>query len=117
MVLARPEVLEAPAATVSPTAERGGSGGNGGTAAADPPADREALADKEDQRRQRRQRRLRHRRRRGTGHRRALTSLVNAVDRTGLTPAIDTRYPMAELHASLDHLDRGAFGKVVIECG
>jgi NADPH:quinone reductase-like Zn-dependent oxidoreductase len=53
----------------------------------------------------------------GTGHHRALTSLVNAVDRTGLTPAIDTRYQMAELHAALDHLGRGAFGKVVIECG
>jgi NADPH:quinone reductase-like Zn-dependent oxidoreductase len=32
-------------------------------------------------------------------------------------PAIDTRYPMAELHAALDHLDRGAFGKVVVEFG
>ena len=53
----------------------------------------------------------------GTGHRRALTRLVDAVDRTGLTPAIDTRYPMAELHAALDHLDRGAFGKVVVEFG
>ena len=41
-----------------------------------------------------------------TGLRRALTSLVNAVDQNGLTPAIDTRYPMAELHAALDHLDR-----------
>jgi NADPH:quinone reductase-like Zn-dependent oxidoreductase len=41
----------------------------------------------------------------GTGHRRALTRLVDAVDRTGLTPAIDTRYPMAELHAALHHLD------------
>lgn len=51
----------------------------------------------------------------GTGHRRALTRLVDAVDRTGLTPAIDTRYPMADLHAALDHLNRGAFGKVVLE--
>jgi NADPH:quinone reductase-like Zn-dependent oxidoreductase len=51
----------------------------------------------------------------GTGHRRALTRLVDAVDRTGLTPVIDTRYPMAELHAALDHLDRGAFGKIVVE--
>jgi NADPH:quinone reductase-like Zn-dependent oxidoreductase len=52
-----------------------------------------------------------------TGHRRALTRLVDAVDRTGLTPTIDTRYPLTELHAALDHLDRGAFGKIVVECG
>ncbi|WP_235567946.1 NAD(P)-dependent alcohol dehydrogenase [Mycobacterium sp. Root135] len=52
-----------------------------------------------------------------TGHRRALTRLVDAVDRTGLTPAIDTRYPLTELHAALDHLDRGAFGKIVVEFG
>ncbi len=51
----------------------------------------------------------------GTGHRRALTELVDAVDRAGLTPTIDTRYQMADLHAALDHLDRGAFGKVVVE--
>jgi len=51
-----------------------------------------------------------------TGLRRALTSLVNAVDQNGLTPAIDTRYPVAEPHAALDHLDRAAFSKVVIEC-
>jgi NADPH:quinone reductase-like Zn-dependent oxidoreductase len=50
-----------------------------------------------------------------TGHRRALTRLVDAVDRTGLTPTIDTRYPLTELHAALDHLDRGAFGKIVVE--
>src|ERR1700712_4343969 len=42
-----------------------------------------------------------------TGHRRALTRLVDAVDRTGLTPTVDTRYPLTELHAALDHLDRG----------
>jgi len=51
-----------------------------------------------------------------TGHRRALTRLVDAVDRTGLTPTIDTRYPLTELHAALDHLDRGAFGKIVVDC-
>ncbi|WP_213991555.1 NAD(P)-dependent alcohol dehydrogenase [Sodalis sp. dw_96] len=51
----------------------------------------------------------------GTGHRRALEDLVRAVDRTGLKPVIDTRYSMADLSAALDHLGRGAFGKVVIE--
>ncbi|WP_263999625.1 zinc-dependent alcohol dehydrogenase family protein [Mycobacterium yunnanensis] len=51
----------------------------------------------------------------GTGHRLALTRLVDAVDRTGLIPVIDTHYPLSELHAALDHIDRGAFGKVVID--
>ena len=50
----------------------------------------------------------------GTGHRRALEDLVRAVDRTGLEPVVDALYPMAELPAALDHLDRGPFGKVVI---
>lgn len=51
----------------------------------------------------------------GTGHRRALEDLVRAVDRTGLKPAIDTRYPFADLVKALDHLDGGAFGKIVVE--
>jgi len=50
-----------------------------------------------------------------TGHRRALEDLVRAVDQTGLKPVIDTRYPLANLPVALDHLDRGAFGKIVIE--
>ncbi|TVT08617.1 NAD(P)-dependent alcohol dehydrogenase [Amycolatopsis bartoniae] len=51
----------------------------------------------------------------GTGHRRALEDLVRAVDRTGLRPVIDGRYPLAGLPAAFGHLDRGAFGKVVVE--
>ena len=50
-----------------------------------------------------------------TGHRRALEDLVRAVDRTGLKPVIDRRYPFDELPAAMDHLDRGAFGKIVID--
>ncbi len=50
-----------------------------------------------------------------TGHRRALEDLVRAVDRIGLKPVIERRYPFAELPAALDHLDRGAFGKIVID--
>ncbi|SEK72034.1 NADPH:quinone reductase [Chitinophaga rupis] len=50
-----------------------------------------------------------------TGHRRALENLVRAVDQTGLKPVIDTCYPLANLPVALDHLDRGAFGKIVIE--
>jgi NADPH:quinone reductase-like Zn-dependent oxidoreductase len=51
----------------------------------------------------------------GTGHRRALERLVAAVDGTGLKPVVDARYPLSELPAALDHLERGAFGKLVIE--
>lgn len=51
----------------------------------------------------------------GVGHRRAQEDLVRAVDTLGLKPVIDRRYGFAELPAALDHLDRGAFGKIVIE--
>jgi len=50
-----------------------------------------------------------------TGHRRALQDLVRAVDHTGIKPVIDTRYSLDDLSAALDHLGRGAFGKIVIE--
>ncbi|GAB4067611.1 NAD(P)-dependent alcohol dehydrogenase [Ancylobacter sonchi] len=49
------------------------------------------------------------------GHRRALEDFVAAVERTGLEPVIDARYPLAALQDALDHLDRGAFGKIVVE--
>ena len=51
----------------------------------------------------------------GVGHRRSQEDLVRAVDRLGLKPVIDKRYGFADLPAALDHLDRGAFGKIVIE--
>lgn len=50
-----------------------------------------------------------------TGHRRALQELVAAVDLRRLAPVIDARYPLADLPAALEHLKRGAFGKIVIE--
>lgn len=53
----------------------------------------------------------------GVGHRRALEDLVRAVDATGLRPVIDGRYSLAELPAALDHLERGAFGKIVVTPG
>lgn len=49
------------------------------------------------------------------GHRRALEDLVRAVDVLALKPVIDRRYRLTELPAALDHLDRGAFGKIVID--
>lgn len=51
----------------------------------------------------------------GVGHRRALEELVAEVERAGIKPVIDKRYPLRDLPAALDHLDRGAFGKIVID--
>lgn len=51
----------------------------------------------------------------GVGHRRALEDLVAEVDRAGIKPVIDKRYPLKDLPAALDHLDRGPFGKIVIK--
>ncbi|WP_447880747.1 zinc-dependent alcohol dehydrogenase family protein [Serratia fonticola] len=48
------------------------------------------------------------------GHRRALEDLVRAVDANGIKPVIDQRYRFDQLHAALDHLDRGPFGKIVL---
>lgn len=50
-----------------------------------------------------------------TGNRRALEDFVRAVDRIGLKPVIDRRYPFEALPAALDHQARGAFGKIVVE--
>ncbi|MEP7455963.1 NAD(P)-dependent alcohol dehydrogenase [Phyllobacterium sp. SB3] len=51
----------------------------------------------------------------GTGSRAALERLVRAIDRTALIPVVDSRYPLSELSAAYEHLDRGPFGKVVID--
>ena len=51
----------------------------------------------------------------GVGHRRALEDLVRAVDALGLKPVVDTVYAFDELPAALAHLERGAFGKVVVK--
>ncbi|MCE1192542.1 MAG: NAD(P)-dependent alcohol dehydrogenase [Acidovorax sp.] len=48
------------------------------------------------------------------GHRRALEDLVRAVDATGLKPVIAGEYPASEVPAAFAHLERGAFGKVVV---
>ncbi|RJL35778.1 zinc-dependent alcohol dehydrogenase family protein [Bailinhaonella thermotolerans] len=48
------------------------------------------------------------------GHRRALEDLVRAADRIPLRPVIAAEYALDDLPAALAHLERGAFGKVVI---
>ncbi|MDQ0085107.1 NADPH:quinone reductase-like Zn-dependent oxidoreductase [Variovorax boronicumulans] len=50
----------------------------------------------------------------GVGHRRALEDLVRAVDANALKPVIAARYGFDALPAALDHLERGAFGKIVV---
>jgi NADPH:quinone reductase-like Zn-dependent oxidoreductase len=50
----------------------------------------------------------------GVAHQRALEDLVRAVDWLKLKPVIEREYAFAELPAALDHLERGAFGKVVV---
>jgi NADPH:quinone reductase-like Zn-dependent oxidoreductase len=49
------------------------------------------------------------------GHRRAAEDFVTAVDTTGLKPVIDQRYPFDALPEALAHLERGPFGKIVID--
>jgi len=49
------------------------------------------------------------------GHRRALEDFVRAVDAIGLKPVIDKRYRFEEAEEAFAHLDRGPFGKIVIE--
>ncbi len=48
------------------------------------------------------------------GHRRALEALVQAVDTNALKPVVAERYAVAQLPAAMEHLQRGAFGKLVI---
>ena len=41
--------------------------------------------------------------------------LLGFVARTGLTPVIDSEYPLEQVHAALDRLESGAqFGKVAL---
>jgi D-arabinose 1-dehydrogenase-like Zn-dependent alcohol dehydrogenase len=49
------------------------------------------------------------------GHRRAAEDFVTAIDTIGLKPMIDKRYPFGALPEALAHLERGPFGKIVID--
>jgi len=45
----------------------------------------------------------------------ARSRISRAVDSIGLKPVIDHRYGLGEVPTAFDHLDRGPFGKIVIE--
>lgn len=51
----------------------------------------------------------------GVGHRRSLEDMISAIDQLGIKPVIDASYTFANLHKALDHLDRGAFGKIIVK--
>ncbi|WP_341675506.1 NAD(P)-dependent alcohol dehydrogenase [Niveibacterium sp. SC-1] len=53
----------------------------------------------------------------GIGHRRAQQEMIRAIDANSIRPVIDARYAFAALPDALAHVDRGPFGKVVIEVG
>lgn len=51
------------------------------------------------------------------GPRRALEDLVRMIDQHLIKPVIDHTYAFAEVPQAFAHLNRGAFGKIVIEVG
>lgn len=53
----------------------------------------------------------------GVGSRRVLEDMVRAIDTLNLKPLIDVVYEFDALPQALAHLERGAFGKVVIKVG
>jgi len=51
----------------------------------------------------------------GAGHRRAFEDMNKALAKFQLRPAIEAVYPFADTLSAYRHLERGAFGKVVIQ--
>jgi NADPH:quinone reductase-like Zn-dependent oxidoreductase len=49
------------------------------------------------------------------GHRHSFEKMNDAIQRHGIKPVIDRIYPFGEAKAAFAHLDRGPFGKVVIQ--
>jgi NADPH:quinone reductase-like Zn-dependent oxidoreductase len=49
------------------------------------------------------------------GPRRALEDLVRAVDLLGIKPVIDATYAFSQVPEAFAHLQRGAFGKIVVQ--
>ncbi len=53
----------------------------------------------------------------GVGHRRAFEEMNRALAAAEIHPVVDRVYPFAEAPAAFAHLERGPFGKVVVEVG
>ena len=51
------------------------------------------------------------------GHRRAFERMNRFIEEHRIRPVIDSTYPFEDAPAAFDHLDRGPFGKVVINVG
>jgi NADPH:quinone reductase-like Zn-dependent oxidoreductase len=51
----------------------------------------------------------------GVGSRKHMTDLLNFLEQHRIEPVIDAIYDFSDLPDALDHLDRGPFGKVVVE--
>lgn len=51
----------------------------------------------------------------GTGSRKALEQFIRAVDQTGITPVVDSRYSFDDLSAAFDRFEQRPFGKIVID--
>lgn len=51
----------------------------------------------------------------GVGSRKHMTDLLNFLEQYRITPVIDANYHLSDLPLALDHLDRGPFGKIVVE--
>lgn len=48
------------------------------------------------------------------GHRRAFEDMIAAIEVNGIRPVIDRVYDWNDVPAAFDHLERGAFGKIVV---
>jgi NADPH:quinone reductase-like Zn-dependent oxidoreductase len=48
------------------------------------------------------------------GHRRAFEEMIAAIEVNGLKPVIDKVYDWKDVPAAFDHLEQGAFGKIVV---
>ena len=53
----------------------------------------------------------------GVGHRRAMKEMIRGIDQLGIAPVIDAIYPFDQVPAAFAHLNRGAFGKIVVSVG
>jgi len=49
------------------------------------------------------------------GHRRAFEDMVRAIDSLSIKPIIDETYSFRDALLAFEHLERGPFGKIVVD--